>query len=317
MDRIAVHNFNYGKKMNSIVEHIEQNNLNYHRTKLDFEKKNLLDKGLILSKLEIDEKLPNTPIEEAYISNSEIPVASQAILRFLQEIDVFPVVYEGENDGKLIRHVVPKSSNSDVISSHGSLLTFFPHVDNPDLKLRYEVNHWISTPCPDTLSLFCLRNQPDVYTSLIKLEDVLSDLSDKTINILKAPNFGVYRPASFGKDQIVTNQLPLLVENDSGDLISRFDYHNVKSSDEDSSHALEEFKKSVLDRNKWVHYDLKPKECITFDNQKYLHSRNNFTPLGNGNDRWLLRVFGLYQKPLLNMSVNSDIHHLKTFNSVG
>lgn len=39
MDRIAVHNFNYGKKMNSIVEHIEQNNLNYHRTKLDFEKK--------------------------------------------------------------------------------------------------------------------------------------------------------------------------------------------------------------------------------------------------------------------------------------
>lgn len=299
--------------MNSIVKNTENSN----KIELDGEKKNLYENSLVLSKLEIDENLPNTPVIEAYLPDSEIPIASKSILKFLEQMDIFPVVYEGENDGRLIRHVVPKASNSDVVSSHGSLLTFFPHVDNPDLKLRYETDHWITTPCPDTLSLFCLKNQPDVFTSLIKLDDVLNDLSDKTINILKAAKFSVYRPASFGKDQLVTHELPLLVENDNGDIISRFDFHNVKSSDDISSYALEEFKRSVLDRSKWVHYDLQPGECITFDNQKYLHSRNNFIPLEDGNARWLLRVFGLYQKPLLNMSINSDIHHLKTFNSVG
>lgn len=284
---------------------------------LNLLKENFLEKGLILSKLQLDQNLPKTPIQEAYIPDSKIPQSSISILSFLDTLGIFPVVYEGENDGNLIRHVVPKLSNSEVVSSHGSLLTFFPHVDNPDLKLRYEMDHWISTPCPDTLSLFCLRNQPDVYTSLIKLDDVLADLSTKAINSLKKPNFSVYRPASFGKDQLVTHDLPLLVQGKTGDIISRFDYHNVKASDEISSYALEEFKQSVLDRSKWVHYDLKPGECITFDNQKYLHSRNNFTPLGDGNDRWLLRVFGLYQKPLFEMTVDNNIHHLKTFNTVG
>lgn len=277
-------------------------------------KKKLLYSGFLISQLRIDEILPDTPTKEAYLPDSQIPIASQSILRFLDKINIFPVVYEGENDGKLIRHVVPKSSNSDVVSSHGSLLSFLPHVDNPDLKLRYEDYHWIQTPCPDTLSLFCLRNQPNVYTSLIKLDDVLHDLSSKTIQILKSSKFDVSRPASFGRNQLATRELPLIVENCNGEIISRFDYHNVRGSDELSITALEEFKASVLDRSKWVHYDLKPGECITFDNQKYLHSRNNFTPLNNGRARWLLRVFGLYQKPCPDVSFQDDSHHLKTFN---
>ncbi|UXN35710.1 hypothetical protein N8E86_01975 [Avibacterium paragallinarum] len=36
-----------------------------------------------------------------------------------------------------------------------------------------------------------------------------------------------------------------------------------------------------------------------FNNQRTLHTRNKFTPKFDGNDRWLLRLFGLWEKLIL------------------
>lgn len=81
---------------------------------------------------------------------------------------MYPVVYQGENDGRLIRHVVPRVGLETQISFYGSSLDFYPHVDNPDLRLRGEDG--FRSPVPDTLSLLCLRQQDNVATSILKLD---------------------------------------------------------------------------------------------------------------------------------------------------
>ncbi|STO62117.1 hypothetical protein [Haemophilus aegyptius] len=82
------------------------------------------------------------------------------MVSYCLSLGVYPVVYEGENEGKLLRHVVPKQGLENQISSYGSNETFFHHVDNPDLRLREEdMFNDVPTYIPDTLTLLCLKQQ--------------------------------------------------------------------------------------------------------------------------------------------------------------
>lgn len=280
------------------------------RMSTTLEKSILSEKLFIVSKLDIDSKLPDTPTLNGILEKEYFPIAASALFTHIELLGLYPVVYEGENDGELIRHVVPKDSNTQMISSHGSNLTFFPHVDNPDLKLRSDVEHWIKTPCPDTLTLFCLRNSENVETSLIKLDDILQDLTPSEIEVLQSPLFTTKRPASFsGSFEI--QDLRLLEKDKYGNFLSRFDFHNTLSQCERGYSALESFKKSALDKGKWIHFRLQAGESITFDNQRCLHTRNNFMPLKNGKARWLLRVFGQYSTPCPS-TIKDHKYHLKT-----
>ncbi|WP_241585973.1 hypothetical protein [Rosenbergiella epipactidis] len=51
---------------------------------------------------------------------------------------IWPVVYQGENNGHLIRHVYPSKTAEGKISSQVGKFDFYPHVDNPDLKITVE-----------------------------------------------------------------------------------------------------------------------------------------------------------------------------------
>ncbi|WP_340610505.1 TauD/TfdA family dioxygenase [Xenorhabdus bharatensis] len=272
-------------------------------------KNELHDNDYFVSNIEIDEFLPETPTETGYIEEKEIKKSILSLIKFNIELGLYPVVYQGENDGRLIRNVAPKKSAKNQVSSHGYFHDFFPHVDNPDLMINGDSLK--NTPCPDTLSLLCLKKEDNVFTSIIRLDDVLTDLSQKDINLLKEHNYIVKRPDSFeGSSQMVEN-LPLINEY-NGKYYSRFDYHNVLSEKKENNDALEKLRKSSMDKNKWIELSLNPGQVVIFNNQRTLHTRNAFQPRFDGNDRWLLRLFALYQKPeesyLLSQECN---HHLK------
>lgn len=225
---------------------------------------------------------------------------------------MYPVVYEGENEGKLLRHVVPRKGLEDQISSYGSNETFFPHVDNPDLRLREEnAFNQIKTYIPDSLTLLCLRQQKGVATSIVLLSEVLDDLTDNDKKLLQEPVFNIKRPASFvGKS--VTENVPLIMKCEDGSYISRFDYHNIETKSTIHQPILEKFRQSAIDQNKWISLYLKPGQMVTFDNQKTLHTRNGFKANFDGNDRWLIRLFGSYNIPANECFVSLDCnHHLK------
>lgn len=266
----------------------------------------LQDVGYVLDSLDVDNVLPLTPTTSGFVDETEIIETVQSLFSYLSGMQLYPVVYEGENNGKLLRHVVPREGMEKQISSYGSKESFLPHVDNPDLAIRTEVHRKVS-PCPDTLSLLCLRQQEGVATSIIKLDDIISSLSHRDINLLQEECFCVSRPASFDKKSNLKN-VPLL-SVDKGKYISRFDYHNVFSENPIHQSALENFKKSSLDNSKWIELYLQPKQIITFDNQRVLHTRNGFVPKFDGFDRWLIRVFGLYYKPDGSYLISQDCNH--------
>lgn len=265
-------------------------------------------------------KLPPTPInlKLAEISEEQIAALVKKLIACTISLGLYPVVYEGENNGRLIRHVCPMEESVGEISSQGGVYDFFPHVDNPDLPIKGDgilqkgVAH-----SPDYLTLVCLRNEKNVRTSLILLDDVLACLDKRTISILSEPVFQVLRPSSFS-ERVLKSGLPVLsIYN--GNYYSRFDWHNVKAMDDnkEACTALESMKEAVMNKDIWHDIFLQPGEAVTFNNQRTLHTRNAFEPRLDGSDRWLLRLFGLTSNPEKKMMVDPNLcaHHLITTSS--
>lgn len=286
----------------------------YHQFKCDngISKEVLLQNGYAVQDLHLSEPLPCTPTKTGFVDECKIFAIIQEIFGSLCNMGLYPVVYEGENDGRLLRHVVPLQGKEDQISSYGSKESFLPHVDNPDLALRSEIGFREVSPCPDTLSLFCVRPYENVATSIVTLDSIIANLSEQDIILLQEPYFNVSRPASFESSSMLTG-VSLLSKYD-GYYISRFDYHNISTDSPSHKQALENFKQLCLDENQWIKLQLSAGQMVTFDNQRVLHTRNGFEPKFDGKDRWLIRVFGLYNKPLEKFLVSKNCnHHLKVF----
>lgn len=162
------------------------------------------------------------------------------------------------------------------------------------------------------LKLTISEIQKNVFTSILLLDDVLKRLSDNDIETLTKPNFIIKRPDSFESNEPFVYDLPLLCEV-NGKFYSRFDYHNVTSNDKNSLEVLEKLRKITLDENLWKKLCLRPGQMVIFNNQRTLHTRNKFTPTFDGNDRWLLRLFGVLNKPDSHILVSDKCnHHIKT-----
>lgn len=235
----------------------------------------LQDVGYYVGKIGVIGDLPLTPTLSGYVDENLIIKPLQGLFHHLRSFGLYPVVYQGENDGRLVRNVVPRQGMEQKISSYGSKIAFLPHVDNPDLALRCEadVRTQIS-PCPDTLTLLCLRQQENVNTSIICLDDIIAQLSGSDIALLQEPYFKVSRPASFDNSLTIEN-LPVLAQY-KGNYISRFDYHNVTSDSTVHQNALNHFKTACMNTSKWRAFHLKPGQFVTFDNQRTLHTQDGF-----------------------------------------
>lgn len=80
----------------------------------------LITQDFSVTNLEIDARLPHTPVESGFIHLELIARSVRELISFNVALGLYPVVYEGENDGQLIRNVCPKKSTQFHISSHGS-----------------------------------------------------------------------------------------------------------------------------------------------------------------------------------------------------
>ncbi|MFT4241509.1 MAG: TauD/TfdA family dioxygenase [Acidovorax sp.] len=212
-------------------------------------------------------------------------------LALYQLLGISPVVYEGENDGRLFRHVVPARNSAHAKSSHGSRTRFGYHVDNPDLPLKTEPIVNISA-CPEYLSLFGMRCDPSVGATLVPTQAVLSRLDAKTLEVLASPRFVITRPASFGIPR-ETHSLPLIVKDTNGQWLCRFDTENTSAMDAEGAEAIASLRTILETREFDIKILLLPGDFLIFKNQSVLHARDAFVPLNDGVDRWLMRVFGM------------------------
>lgn len=247
--------------------------------------------AMIVRGLPLDPQLPATPYDkEPGIEN--LSVLAGAILSVLQTLQTHPLAYEGESDDTVFRHVSPKHKRETEKSSYGSRMDLDMHVDNPHLPLTCEPVSQLSA-CPEYLTLTGLRCELGVPTRIVAIDDVLAMLPTDVEEELSQPHFTVRRPASFGKQGNVLENVPLLYRNAAGGLYCRYNQASVEATCANAQLALQLFAAAANHPDVVHHILLQPGDMLIFKNQQTLHARDGFTPRYDGRDRWMLRVFGV------------------------
>jgi len=247
--------------------------------------------AMIIRGLPVDPQLPATPyITAPGIEN--LPILAGAILSVLQTLQTCPVAYEGENDDTVFRHVSPKHKRESEKSSYGSRMDLGMHVDNPHLPLTCEPVSQLSA-CPEYLSLTGLRCELGVPTRIVAIGDVLAMLPACVEEELSRPHFAIRRPASFGKQGNVLENVPLLYRCVTRGLYCRYNKASVEATCANAQFALQLFAAAANHPDVVHHILLQSGDMLIFKNQKTLHARDGFTPRYDGHDRWMLRVFGV------------------------
>ncbi|QCE32976.1 hypothetical protein FAI41_04830 [Acetobacteraceae bacterium] len=238
----------------------------------------------------MDSFLPPTP-PTGHLPPWQVPVSSLYILSLLELMKIEPVVYQAENKGRLFRHIVATTDSSRNKSSHGAL-ALGHHVDCPDLPMDGEAVSDLSA-CPDFLSLFCMRTDPQTPTRLAFLPDLLNRLTEKDLEILQRPNFRFSRPASYDKPR-QTKDMPFLGKDEAGDYVCRIDLDNAYPITEEGKEVEAKIRKILESEEIDREFLLLPGDFLIFRNQLMTHTRTkNIQTRWDGADRWLVRVFGL------------------------
>lgn len=237
--------------------------------------------------------LPDTPVTSGYIDSEHVMLPAKFLFAVFALIGVTPIFYIGENSGKAIRHVVPKINRDKQIGSHG-ILEFNFHVDNPDLSLIGEKTK--RPPCLEFLALYCLRGNAKATTELANLEKIIQFMSDDEIKTALSNQFNIKRPDSFEADNPCVKDVPLFTKF-KGKYYSRYDFHNIQSTNKASQEVLDRVNEILVNHIEPVKIIFETGDFLIFKNQETMHKRSQFKLGYNGNERWLMRLFGMNDIP--------------------
>jgi len=242
--------------------------------------------ALIIKGMPLDNNLAATPYDS--LNYEKCPVSIMSLLAFYAAIGINPVAYIGENHGRLIRGVFAKKSSENEASSHGSNIELGYHMDHAHLSLPGE--HCVSSNSPEILGLLSLRGNSSVPTYILAIDEIIEALDKKTLETLNQPLFDILPPDSVGYQNKLT-KVPILVKNENGSYLSRYNAAKVIGLTKEASEAIKKLDLVISSLPK-SSITLMPGECLIFKNQRTLHARPAFSSDYEGMDRWYLRLFG-------------------------
>ena len=230
------------------------------------------------------EAIPKTPFD----NNSKI--GEQTILARIQSMFISiigeMISYEAEGYGRLFQDIVPVQSMSHNQTSIGSSVELEIHTEQAFSKLR-----------PDILSLACIRGDPLAQTYILPISYIIENMNEKEREMLQLPLWktGVDLSFKLNGDEFIEGDIrgPLCIingEKDDPHLI--FDQDLMFGIDEESDKLV----KKIVDiyYNYRQHHNLQSGEIILVDNNHAVHGRSPFSPKYDGNDRFLIRCFAVY-----------------------
>lgn len=261
---------------------------------------------IILKELAYNLNIPPTP-NELNVDFADLAILSAINLGLCKLIDIFPVTYQGENDGCLFRHVMPLKHLVEQKSSQGAKYPLGMHVDNCYLPLIPEYDRTEYSLCPSYMSLFGLRADQNIPTRIVALDEVLKLLDNKTIIQLMKPEFKVSKPASFSHQ--AEFYLPIIVQDNNGIHYCRFDQDFVSPCTKEAKEAFDSFI-SALYESQTYQVVIGAGDCLFIKNQRVMHGRDGFNPKFDGTDRWMLRVFGVHDKARIYPVDKSNSYHI-------
>jgi L-asparagine oxygenase len=230
--------------------------------------------------------IPPTPLIPV-LSDSVTPTTHE-LLFSISHVLGHPVGYLQEQQGNIVHNILPNQKTEYSQISTSSKV-------NLDLHTESCFHPYL----PDYVLLLCLRGDPAAATTYADLEDILPDLSDKTIQILKQPWFCTSVDESFrtNGEPDQPRDLAVLYERPDGTHQLKYDKAVMVGLWKDAVTALEELNKAIEKHTKEV--ILQAGDLLIIDNATTVHGRKPFQARYDGTDRWLQRV--LVRKSVKNM----------------
>jgi L-asparagine oxygenase len=244
------------------------------------------EKGFLLIKNLV---VPDVLIEKTPDENNN-RIGEKTIFARIQSILINVIAemisYEAEGYGQLFQDVIPMKSMETQQTSVGSNAELEIHTEQAFSKLR-----------PDILSLVCLRGDSDAFTYILPIQKLLENLTDNEILQLYKPlwKIGVDLSFKLNNKEFIDGDIrgPIPILNGSYiDPILVFDQDLMIGITDEATEIKEKIIKIYYEhRNK---HNLVPGEIILIDNLRSVHGRSRFFPRYDGNDRFLIRCFAVF-----------------------
>ena len=240
----------------------------------------LLFQGIPLENFSI----PNTP------SNNNSKIGEKTILAKIQAIFISliseMIAYEAEGYGGLFQDVVPAQNMEKIQTSLSSDVELELHTEQAFSKLR-----------PDIFSLACLKGDPDALTYIMPVQSIAKNLSEYEISLLYKPlwKMGVDLSFKLNGNEFLEGDVRgpfAIIQGSAEDPKLVFDQDLIFGITEEASTLV----KKIVDLY-YTHrqsLNLKSGEIIFIDNHRAVHGRSSFFPKYDGNDRFLIRCFAMF-----------------------
>ena len=196
------------------------------------------------------------------------------------------ISYEAEGNGHLFQDIVPVKKMESLQTSIGSRHELEIHTEQAFSDLR-----------PDFLSLACIRGDPEAFTYILPVSQIIESETEKSILWQPLWKTEVDLSFKFWGQEFIKGDIrgPLAILNGS-----KKDTHLIFDEDLMTGITGEAHKKiSEIVEIYYKHriaYCLQPGEILILDNRKVVHGRSPFSPKYDGNDRFLIRAFGFTVK---------------------
>jgi L-asparagine oxygenase len=220
-----------------------------------------------------------TPTEQKPFA--PLPLRAQAWLAMAVRRLGHEYAYAMEKKGAVIHNVHPTAEGAETQSNASFKINLSLHTENAFHPIR-----------PDFVCLYCIRTPPEApATRLVLLEDVLAQLTDQEIAILREPRFKLRVVDSHlaeGEDNIELPVVPL-----TGSMrkpILRW-HETLRATDPIADRVAKAFDEAAARATRYV--KLQEGDLLAFANDCCLHGRDAFPAKLDGTDRWLVRGYAI------------------------
>jgi L-asparagine oxygenase len=221
-----------------------------------------------------DQKTPTDPMDESVGGLS----ASSGVAAVLS-CCASPYGLRGESADRLVHQILPTIGNRTMQISTSS-----------EVRLELHTENAFSDNRPDCLVLFCIRAGP-ASTLIAGCDDAVRLLDGRTIEILRSESFMTSVDLSIAGPGVRPFIGPMALLTGEGSTLSiRCDFAETRPLGEKAEQALEKLYRATSSCARPV--ELAPGDLLLINNNLAVHGRGPFTPSFDGNDRWLLRMFG-------------------------
>lgn len=261
----------------------------------DFAKKGTESGFLLIKNISFDNIAPELPYPISMIlpktpDNNNSKTGESTLFAYIQSILLNVIAemisYEAEGYGRLFQDVVPVKKMENEQTSVGSNTELEIHTEQAFSKLR-----------PDILSLACIRGDLLAQTYVLPVMKILENLNDNERKMLRLPLWktGVDLSFKLNGDEFIQGDIrgPFpIISGDDIDPKLLFDQDLMFGVNESADNLI----KKIIDiyykyRNQ---HNLQSGEIILIDNNRAVHGRSPFYPKYDGNDRFLIRCFAVY-----------------------